>query len=114
MFKNFFKKKTIDLKVTIALVLIIGSNLGWLLPITLIPWLNLPVKTKAILSSISIVMGHVTYNLGLFLVGERIVRQLKKKNINLQWLWNQAKVFVQVLKHLVRHRKFPTTKKIKK
>ncbi|MBU0580697.1 MAG: hypothetical protein KKA19_05935 [Candidatus Margulisbacteria bacterium] len=94
----FIRQRKISTKTLIALLLMLISNLGWFLPITIIPLLKIPLKTKTILATSSIIFGHITYNLGLFLAGARIVHHLQKKKINLHWFWNQSILFIKTLK----------------
>lgn len=86
-----FTNKKVDIKLIIAFFLILGSNLGWLLPITFIPFLKIPIEHKAAATTISIIMGHATYNLGLLLVGARLVTEIKKRHSSIKVLGGKIK-----------------------
>jgi hypothetical protein len=95
--KKLKLKKIFTPKITFALFLMLISNLGWILPILLVPLLEYSLEIKAFLVAGLIVFGQVTYNLGLLLVGANIYKRLKKKHINLKYVWTQASVFFKLL-----------------
>ncbi|MFC1477919.1 hypothetical protein ACFL57_00485 [Candidatus Margulisiibacteriota bacterium] len=92
-------KKLFDNKKTfLGLALMLLSHLGWIIPVTLIPLLNMSLQANAILVTACVIYGNVTYNLGMVLFGADIVKRLRHKGINLKWLWVQIGVLKKVLR----------------
>ena len=86
-----------------GILLMLLSHLGWIIPVFLLPALDVSWKIKGVLLTLCLIYGNVTYNLGMVLVGADLVRRLKQKQINLQWLWVQIGVLVRMIKkHLSR------------
>ncbi len=84
-------------RLVIALSLMLLSNLGWLLPITFIPFLPISLEDKAVAVTLSIIMGHVLYNAGLILAGSHVVHLVKRHRQNLIFFWTQAGMFFRSL-----------------
>jgi len=85
------------IRLVFAFLLMLLSNLGWLLPITLIPFLPLSLEDKAFAATFSIIMGHVFYNIGLVLAGSHVVYLVKKHRQNIRFFWIQAQMFFSSL-----------------
>jgi len=86
--------KEIDRKLFIAVFLMIISNLGWMVPLFIVPWLSISIETRVIVISSFVIMGHITYNLGLFIAGSRVIKRLKQtKNFHLVSIFSQLRLF---------------------
>jgi hypothetical protein len=97
--KTHMKKlsKYLTPKIITALSLIIVSNLGWLIPISVIPWLDIDLERKALVSLSWVIFGQVSYNAGLLLVGADILKKFHQKKIKLQAIRIQFALFLRVL-----------------
>jgi hypothetical protein len=91
-------KKKINKKFATALFLMIISNLGWLLPLILVPVLKISIQAKALLTTGCIIFGQITYNIGFFMIGGQFIKRLKNKKINLKYFWTQINIFYLTLR----------------
>lgn len=85
-----------------ALFLMIISNLGWIMPLLIVPMRFVDVEHKAFYILGWIIFGQVTYNIGFFLAGATIVKKLRKKGFTLHFIHVQFDLFIRSLT-----RKFP-------
>ncbi|MFC1516958.1 transporter suffix domain-containing protein [Candidatus Margulisiibacteriota bacterium] len=92
------KQKLFNFKGLFAVFLMAISNLGWALPVFLIPFLEIPLKTKALLTTSLIVFGQVTFNLGLILLGGQVIHRLRKEKINLKHIGDQFRILLKIKK----------------
>lgn len=88
----------------IALFLMIISNLGWIMPILILPMEYVDVDRKALYIMLWIVFGQVTYNVGFFIAGAEIVRKLRNKGFTLHYVHVQFDLFVRSLTRKFPHR----------
>jgi len=84
-----------DKKLLVAVILMLISNLGWILPLFVIPWLPLTIELRVALASIFVIFGHITYNLGLFIAGSKMISFLRRrKDYNLISVISQIKLLL--------------------
>jgi len=93
-----FLNKNIDTKFIIALSLMLISNLGWIIPLSVIPWLGVSVEERAVLATGFIIFGQITYNIGLLMLGKKVINKLKKRKINFKYFWVQSKLLIHGIK----------------
>lgn len=80
-----------------ALFLMIISNLGWIMPILIVPMEQVDIEHKAIFIAGWVIFGQVTYNVGFFIAGAEIVKKLRKKGITLHGIHTQLILFARSL-----------------
>jgi len=100
--------KNIDLKLILAIGLMLISNLGYLG--YAVPLLNIPLSWKIVVAPAMVLFGHITYNLGLAIAGVHILCYLRKKHFSPRLVWNQIVLFWQAFRHLLKHHRFPKKK----
>lgn len=94
--------KHINPKILTALSLMLISNLGWLIPLTIVPWLEINIQHKALIGGACLVFGQVTYNIGLFMLGADLLKKLRRKKIRLQAINQQFSILVRLIKKRVK------------
>jgi len=88
--------KKLDKHSILALFLIISSNIGWILPIFVIPVRDWEMHHKVIVSGILITYGQISYNVGLFMIGREVFIKLKEKKIDLRKILHQLFLFMKL------------------
>lgn len=88
----------------LALFLMIISNLGWIMPLLIVPMEYADVEHKAFYITAWVVFGQVTYNIGFFLAGAELVKKLGKKGHPLHYIHVQLKLFVKSITKRFPHR----------
>jgi hypothetical protein len=90
-------------KVVLALFLILISNLGWLLPITVVPFLKMDLEHKGFIVALCVIFGQITFNLGLLLAGAHALKLIRDKKEDIHLFWIQARLLlVSFLKYFQR------------
>lgn len=86
----------------IAGFLMIISNLGWVLPITVIPLLDISLEQLGLYTLICLIFGQVTYNVGLFMIGAQLLKRLKIKGIHFKDIRMQTLLLIKNIKKKVK------------
>lgn len=84
--------------------LMIISNLGWVLPITVIPLLDISLEQMGLYTLICIIFGQVTYNVGLFMIGAQLLKRLKLKGIHFKDVRMQTLLLIKNIKKKIKAR----------
>ncbi len=70
--------RTADKKIILAASLMLISLLGWIIPLFVLPWLDLSLKEKALATTFWLIFGQVTYNIGFVIAGVKVWAIFKK------------------------------------
>ena len=81
-------------RMAFGLFLVLLSNLGWLLPIILTPFLKVDLETKAFIAFVFIVLGQIAYYLGLVIAGKHLLHMLREKKETIRSFWMQFRLFI--------------------
>ena len=84
-------------RIAFALFMMIISNLGWIMPLLIVPMEYVDVERKGLYILAWIIFGQVTYNIGFFIAGSQVVKKLRDKGITLHNIHTQISLFAKAI-----------------